>query len=63
MSAKADPISIRKGIQFLLKSQLSNGDWNQQSINGVFNGNCMISYTNYRNIFPIWALGRFLKQQ
>jgi squalene/oxidosqualene cyclase-like protein len=63
MSAKADPISIRKGIQFLMKSQLSNGDWNQQSISGVFNGNCMISYTNYRNIFPIWALGRFLKDQ
>jgi len=63
MSAKADPIAIRKGIQFIINKQLSNGDWNQQAINGVFNGNCMISYTNYRNIFPIWALGRFIKQQ
>ncbi|CAF1608750.1 unnamed protein product [Rotaria sp. Silwood1] len=61
MSAKADPIAIRKGIQFLINKQCSNGDWNQQGISGVFNGNCMISYTNYRNIFPIWALGRFIK--
>lgn len=63
MSAKADLIAIRKGIQFIIKKQSTNGDWNQQAISGVFNGNCMISYTNYRNIFPIWALGRFLKQQ
>ncbi|CAF3793149.1 unnamed protein product [Adineta steineri] len=61
MSAKADSNIIRKGIQFILNKQSSNGDWNQQSISGVFNGNCMISYTNYRNIFPIWALGRFIK--
>jgi squalene/oxidosqualene cyclase-like protein len=63
ISAKADPIAIRKGIQFIINKQSANGDWNQQAISGVFNGNCMISYTNYRNIFPIWALGRFIKQQ
>ena len=62
ISARADPTAIRKGIQFILNKQSSNGNWNQQGISGVFNGNCMISYTNYRNIFPIWALGRFIKQ-
>lgn len=31
----------------------------QENISGVFNKSCAISYTNYRNIFPIWALGRF----
>jgi len=61
MSAQADPNAIRKGIQFIVNKQSSNGDWNQEGISGVFNGNCMISYTNYRNIFPIWALGRFIK--
>ena len=59
--AQADRKCIEKGIRFILKEQLSNGDWSQQSIVGVFNGNCMISYTNYRNIFPIWALGRFIR--
>jgi hypothetical protein len=28
-----------------------------QEIMGVFNKNCMISYSQYRNIFLIWALG------
>ena len=31
----------------------------QDNIAGVFNKSCAISYTSYRNIFPIWALGRF----
>lgn len=30
-----------------------------QEISGVFNRNCMISYSAYRNIFPIWALGEY----
>ena len=59
IKAQADSRSIEKGIQYLLNEQLINGDWKQQSISGVFNGNCMISYSNYRNIFPIWALGRY----
>lgn len=31
----------------------------QDNIAGVFNKSCAISYTSYRNVFPIWALGRF----
>lgn len=26
---------------------------------GVFNKNCMISYSNFKNIFPLWALARY----
>jgi lanosterol synthase len=51
---------IEKGIAFLLSRQQQNGDWPQENISGVFNHNCMITYANYRNIFPIWALGRYL---
>lgn len=25
----------------------------------MFNKSCAISYTAYRNVFPIWTLGRF----
>lgn len=56
-----DKLCIEKGIQFIIKAQLENGDWPQQAISGVFNHNCMISYTNYRNIFPLWALQRYLR--
>uniref|UniRef100_A0A8C3Y6M4 Terpene cyclase/mutase family member n=1 Tax=Catharus ustulatus TaxID=91951 RepID=A0A8C3Y6M4_CATUS len=33
----------------------------QENIAGVFNKSCAISYTAYRNIFPIWTLGRFCR--
>ena len=42
-----------------MRMQHANGDWPQQHISGVFNRNCMITYANYRNLFPIWALGAF----
>ncbi|KAJ3639032.1 hypothetical protein Zmor_019077 [Zophobas morio] len=34
----------------------------QESICGVFNKNCMINYSNFKNIFPIWALARFTER-
>lgn len=27
----------------------------------MFNKSCAISYTAYRNIFPVWTLGRFCR--
>ena len=45
--------------RFLIQAQEKSGDWPQQHISGVFNRNCAITYANYRNIFPIWALGRY----
>lgn len=50
---------IDRGIQFLMKRQLPSGDWDQEGITGVFNRSCGITYTAYRNCFPIWALGRY----
>ncbi len=52
---------IEAGINVLLNRQTDIGDWAQESISGVFNYNCMITYANYRNIFPIWALGRYYR--
>merc|ERR1712008_311685 len=57
--AKCDNIdAIRRGVQYLMKRQLPCGDWPQEGISGVFNRACGITYTSYRNVFPIWALGR-----
>ncbi len=50
---------IDRGIELLLKRQEANGDWPQEGISGVFNRTCMITYSNYRNIFPLWALARY----
>lgn len=52
---------IDKGIKFIIQNQLESGDFPQQGISGVFNGSCMISYTSYRNVFPLWALARYNK--
>jgi len=52
---------IDKGIKFLISRQENNGDFPQEGISGVFNKNCMETYTSYRNVFPIWAINRYLK--
>lgn len=53
---------IESGVKLLLNRQTDIGDWPQENISGVFNYNCMITYANYRNIFPIWALSRYCNQ-
>lgn len=50
--------AVKRGVKYLIKRQLSSGDWPQEGIAGVFNRACGITYTAYRNVFPIWALGR-----
>ncbi len=54
-----DKAAIDKGVKYILSKQLSNGDWDQEGITGVFNRSCGITYTAYRNVFPIWALVRY----
>ncbi|GAB4817280.1 hypothetical protein N2152v2_004326 [Parachlorella kessleri] len=56
---KVDRRPLDAAARFLVHMQEESGDWPQQHISGVFNRNCMITYANYRNIFPIWALGLY----
>ena len=50
-TASSDVVqAVERGVRFLMNAQLPNGDWAQQSISGVFNRNCMISYSNYRSV-------------
>lgn len=56
-----DPAPLDRAARFLMSRQLHHGEWAQEGISGIFNSNCMITYINYRNIFPMWALGRWMR--
>ena len=63
MAAKtADRAAVKRGVDYLISQQRPNGDWDQEGIAGVFNRACGISYTQYRNIFPLWALARYARE-
>lgn len=55
-----DRTVVERGIDFLKSRMKADGDFPQEAISGLFNHNCMITYTSYRNVFPIWALNRYL---
>ena len=54
-----DKTVIDRGIRYLMSKQRPSGDWDQEGITGVFNRSCGITYTAYRNVFPMWALLRY----
>merc|ERR1719310_179671 len=56
-----DAAALKRGAEYLMREQLATGDWKQEGIAGVFNRACGISYTQYRNIFPMWALARYAR--
>ena len=52
-------IAMKKASRFLRDIQSPTGDWPQDGVSGVFNKSCAITYTAYRNVFPIWALAKY----
>ncbi|KAI9830327.1 MAG: hypothetical protein M1819_005708 [Sarea resinae] len=53
---------IEKALRMIVGRQQPNGEWLQEAIEGVFNKSCMISYPNYKFVFPIKALGMFARR-
>ncbi|KAB2110056.1 Lanosterol synthase [Alternaria gaisen] len=53
---------LEKAVKLIMKRQQANGEWLQEAIEGVFNKSCMISYPNYKFIFPIKALGMYAER-
>ena len=57
-----DKLPIERAVKLIMKRQQKNGEWKQEGIEGVFNKSVMISYPNYKFIFPIKALGMFARR-
>ena len=53
---------LRRAVRLIMQRQQANGEWLQEAIEGVFNKSCMISYPNYKFIFPIKALGMYARR-
>jgi len=55
--------SVNRGIQYLLNTQKPDGSWEELHFTGTgFPKHFFIRYHNYRNCFPLMALGQYLKK-
>ena len=48
-----------RGVTYLVTRQQAGGNWSQEGNPGVFNRAVGITCTADRNVFPLWALGRY----
>ena len=56
--------SAEKGVRFLLDRQQSDGTWEEEEFTATgFPKYFMLKYHNYRNCFPLMALGQFLAER
>ncbi|MCJ1369797.1 Lanosterol synthase (Oxidosqualene--lanosterol cyclase) [Loxospora ochrophaea] len=53
---------LSRGVELVMGRQMATGEYAQEAIEGVFNKSCMITYPNYKFIFPVKALGMFARE-
>ncbi|MGH8576143.1 MAG: hypothetical protein ACREXJ_04365 [Gammaproteobacteria bacterium] len=53
------PRTPPRGVDHLLCTQDSNGEWPAQDWTGVFFRTALLDYTLYRRYFPLWALALY----
>ena len=55
-------ISLHKGVEYLLETQRADGNWDEDYATGTgFPRVFYLTYSDYRNTFPILALAAFAK--
>jgi len=59
-AGETESSEVSRGIRFLLDRQKQDGSWEENAFTGTgFPKYFMIRYHNYRNCFPLLALGRY----
>ena len=53
--------AIDRGVRFLLAQQSDDGSWPPERATGVFFNTAVLDYRLYRQVFPAWALARWLR--
>ncbi|MGW1696380.1 squalene--hopene cyclase [Streptomyces sp. NPDC002399] len=54
---------VERGVHWLAEAQLEDGSWDEPQFTGTgFPGDFSINYHLYRTVFPLTALGRYLRQ-
>jgi len=56
-----DEPAVTRGLEFLLQTQLPDGDFPPQPIPGLFYRTTLIRYDHYKRAFPLKAFAKFLE--
>jgi squalene-hopene/tetraprenyl-beta-curcumene cyclase len=63
LAAAERSASTDRGVAYLVETQREDGSWDEPWFTGTgFPGNFYINYHLYRLVFPLMALGRYMKQ-
>src|SRR5262249_13393937 len=61
-SGSASSQAVQRGIAWLAANQRADGSWDEPQYTGIgFPGDFYINYHLYRLVFPVSALGRYLR--
>ena len=62
-AGEAESPAVRRGVEFLLRTQQEDGNWNEPEFTGTgFPRVFYLRYHLYRTYFPLMALGRYARQ-